>query len=241
MAVGEHRFVNLVAGDTMLISAKPIPGNETRVSRVINGMLRRGVKVFHGLNANVHVSGHAAQEELRTFLNVVRPAAMVPVHGEYRHLAAHAALAREMRVPEVEVCEDGDRVVLDGGKLHVQRQAVPSGYVYLDGSEIGGVAQGVLRDRRHLADDGVVIVTVGVDHQTGEILAGPDLDSHGFLDDPEEMLERAARAVRASIEAIGERPIDSDTLRRHVRQAANRVIRKASNKRPVLFPIIIEV
>ena len=114
MAAGDHRWVKIEEGDTVLISARPIPGNETRMSRVINGLLRLGARVFHGDNAPIHVSGHGAQEELRTFLNVVRPQAFVPIHGEYRHLSAHAALARQMRVPEVLVCEDGDRVVLDG-------------------------------------------------------------------------------------------------------------------------------
>ncbi len=240
MAAGEHNLLTLVPDDTVLISAKPIPGNETRVSRVINGLIRHGVNVYHGLNAHVHVSGHGAQDELRTFINVVRPQAFVPVHGEYRHLHAHAGLAREMRVPEVFVCEDGDSVVLEGGAARVEPNAVPAGYVYLDGAAIGE-ARGVLRDRRHLADDGVVIVTVGVDMQTGEIVVGPDLDSHGFLDDPSDILKRAAEEVRAEIGNISERPIDIDTLRRRVRQSANRVLRRESQLKPVLFPIVIEV
>ena len=241
MASGEHRRVSLEHGDTVVISAKPIPGNETRVSRVINGLLRSGVKVVHGNNANVHVSGHGAQEELRTFINVIRPRAFVPVHGEYRHLAAHAALAEEMRVPQVEVCTDGDRVVLEDGEVRVERDVVSGGYVYLDGAGIGDVASGVLRDRRHLADDGVVIVTVGIDRKTGEIVIGPDLDSHGLMDHPQEVLAAAAAAVVEEIAGIKEHPIDLDTLRRHVRQAANRVIRKQTARRPVLFPVVIEV
>ncbi len=241
MAVGEHRSVKLQRGDTMIISAKPIPGNETRVSRVINGLLRRGVKVYHGLNAAVHVSGHAAADELRTFLNVVRPEAFVPIHGEYRHLLAHAALADEMLVPEVVICEDGDAVILDGGKLRRVPQAVPAGYVYLDGGDVGAVAKGVLRDRRHLADDGVVIVTIGVDRHTGEIVSGPNLDSHGFMDEPSDILKQAADAVVTAVGDIDEFPIELDTLRRHVRDAANRVIRRQSARRPVLFPIVMEV
>ena len=240
MAAGEHRSITLAKGDTVLISAKPIPGNETRMSRVINGLLRHGVEVYHGLNANVHVSGHAAQDELRTFLNVVRPQAIVPVHGEYRHLHAHARIAEQMNVPEVVVCEDGDAVVLEAGELSVERQAVPAGYVYLDGAGVGDV-QSALRDRRHLADDGVVIVTVGVDAHTGEIVVGPDIDSHGLMDEPDEILKRAAEAVIEELGQIVEHPIDIDTLRRHVRQSANRVIRQETQRRPVLFPIVIEV
>ncbi len=240
MAAGEHRAISLAEGDTVLISAKPIPGNETRMSRVINGLIRHGVQVHHGLNATVHVSGHAAQDELRTFLNVVRPQAMVPIHGEYRHLHAHARIAQQMNVPDVILCQDGDSVVLEDGAIRVERQAVPAGYVYLDGAGVGDV-QSVLRDRRHLADDGVIIVTVGIDSHTGEIVIGPDLDSHGFMDEPDEILKRASEAVVKEVAGIVETPIDIDTLRRHVRQAANRVIRKETQRRPVLFPIVMEV
>ena len=121
MAAGTHRSVDLVGGDTVIISATPIPGNETKVSRVINNLTRLGIEVHHGRNAQVHVSGHAARDELRMFLNVVNPEAFVPVHGEYRHLAAHAAIADEAGVPEVNVLEDGDRLVIDGGSLRVER------------------------------------------------------------------------------------------------------------------------
>ena len=115
MAAGEHRSISLSENDTVIISATPIPGNETRVSRVINNLYRAGATVFHGRNTHVHVSGHAAAEELKTFYNVVRPDALVPVHGEYRHMVANAALGREMNIPEVEICEDGDVVVLEDG------------------------------------------------------------------------------------------------------------------------------
>jgi ribonuclease J len=241
MASGEHRNVKLKEGDTVLMSASTIPGNETKVGRVWNALSRMGVIVHHGSNARVHVSGHAAQDELRTFINVVRPKGFVPVHGEYRHLAAHADLAEGMKVPDVVLCEDGDSVVLENGELRHVRQAVSAGYVYID--RMGGtdVAAEVLRDRRHLADDGVVIVTVGVDVHNGEIVIGPDLDSHGFMDDDEELLAEAAAAVRKEIGGITERPIDLDTLRRHTRQAAGRTIRKATGKRPVLFPVVLEV
>ncbi|MBT8193396.1 MAG: ribonuclease J, partial [Acidimicrobiia bacterium] len=176
MAAGEHRAVKLEEGDTVLISATPIPGNEKSVSRVINGLTRRGANVYHGRNANVHVSGHGSRDELLTFLNVVRPQAFVPVHGEYRHLKAHADLAETMGVPDVAVLEDGDAIVLEGKETRVERGAVPAGYVYLDGTGVGDVRRAI-RDRRHLADDGVIVVTVGIDMHTGEFVHGPDLDS----------------------------------------------------------------
>ena len=240
MAAGDHRWVKLAEGDTVLISAKPIPGNETKVSRVINGLLRRGANVFHGNNANVHVSGHAAAEELKTFINVVRPQALIPVHGEYRHLAAHARIATAMRVPEVRLCEDGDRITLDGGEMTYAHRAVPAGYVYVDGMEVGD-DRGTIRDRRHLADDGVIVVTLVLDGQTGEIVQGPDIDGHGFMADPEEVFRSASDAVRSEVGKIDEFPVDFDTLRRHVRTAVNRVTRRATGRKAVVIPVILEV
>lgn len=241
MSQGRHKFVELGEGDTVLISAKPIPGNETAVSKVISNLMRRGAQVVHGRNSHVHVSGHAAREELLTFINLVRPTAFVPVHGEYRHLAAHAELARSMGVRQVDVLEDGDRVILDGKKTIAERRAVPAGYVYLDGSAVGDVQGGVLRDRSHLADEGVVVVTVGIDHDNGEIIFGPDLDSHGVMDDPSAILDKAAEAVRTAIESHDSGRADHAELQKTVRQAAGKVIRAETSRRPVILPIIMEV
>jgi len=241
MSQGRHKFVELNDTDTVLISAKPIPGNETAVSKVVSNLMRRGARVIHGRNSHVHVSGHAAREELLTFLNLVRPKAFVPVHGEYRHLAAHAALARSMGVGHVDVLEDGDRVVIDGDRTLVERRAVPAGYVYLDGTAVGDVQGGVLRDRSHLADEGVVVVTVGIDHGNGDIVFGPDLDSHGVMDDPSAVLEKAADAVRVAIESHDSGRTDHAEMQKTVRQAAGKVIRAETARRPVILPIIMEV
>lgn len=241
MSQGRHRFVELHQGDTVLISAKPIPGNETAVSKVISNLIRRGATVVHGRSAPVHVSGHARRDELATFLNVVRPQAMVPVHGEYRHLHAHGELARLMGVKEVEVLEDGDRIILDGKKTIVERGAVPAGYVYLDGSAFGDVQTGVLRDRSHLADEGVVVVTVGIDHNNGAIVYGPDLDSHGVMDDPSAVLEKAAEAVRSAVEEHDSGRADLNELRKTVRHAAGQIIRAETARRPVVLPVVIEL
>ncbi len=241
MSQGRHKFVELDESDTVLISAKPIPGNETAVSKVISNLIRRGAKVVHGRNSHVHVSGHAAREELLTFLNLIRPQAFVPVHGEYRHLHAHSELARKMGVKTVEVLEDGDRITIAGKKTTVERRAVPAGYLYLDGSSVGDVQNAVLRDRSHLADEGVVVVTVGVDHDTGEILYGPDLDSHGVMDDPTAVLAKAADAVRAAIESHETGRTDHAELQKTVRQAAGRVIRAETARKPVIVPILMEL
>jgi ribonuclease J len=240
MAAGEHRSIDLHPDDTVILSATPIPGNETKVSRVINNLVRLGVTVYHGRNAPVHVSGHAAREEIKTFLNVIRPRAFVPVHGEYRHMRANADIAEAMGVPEVLVCEDGDVVVLDGDETRVERGVLPAGYVYLDGFGLGDV-EDVLRDRRHLADDGVLIVTVGVDVHDGKVVFGPDVDSHGVSDEPKAIHARVAEAVVSAIGGITERPIDLDTLRRKVRSAAGRAVKKETNRRPVVFPVIVEL
>ncbi len=239
MASGQHRNISLDPGDTVIISATPIPGNETKVSRVINNLVGSGADVFHGRNAHVHVSGHAAQDEIKTFINVVQPQAFIPVHGERRHLHANAKVAAEVGVEEVEVCMDGDVVVLEDGEMRVERSAIPAGYVYLDGIDIGDV-EDVLRDRRHLADDGVLIVTLGVDIATGEIVIGPDVDSHGVRDDAV-MLHMGVRD--AVVSAVGnlDWPADLDTVRRRVRNTASRSVKKQINSRPVVIPVIIEV
>ncbi len=157
----------------MILSSHPIPGNEMNVSKVIDGLVRLGVEVVHSGIEDVHATGHAKQEELKTLLSVIQPDWFVPVHGEYRHMVSHAKLARDMGVPadRVLVCEDGDQLELDGkGLRRVGR--VPAGYLYVDGI-VGDVGQGVLRDRRVLAEEGVVVVIVTVDVADGAILTGP--------------------------------------------------------------------
>ena len=239
MAAGEHRSISLSEHDTVIISATPIPGNETRVSRVINNLYRAGVTVFHGRNTHVHVSGHAAAEELKTLYNTVRPEALIPVHGEFRHMVANAALGEEMRIPQVEVCEDGDVAILSEGVLTIDRQAIPGGYVYVDGTDVGE-AETIIRDRRHLADDGVLIVTLGINFSTGEILFGPDVDSHGVTKDFEDMRELIAERIALSIATL-DVPLDPDILRRRVRNTATRAIKKIAGRRPVVLPVVIEV
>jgi ribonuclease J len=208
---------------------------------VINQLLRRGAKVIHGRNAEVHVSGHGNRDELLTLLHLIRPAAFVPVHGEYRHLVAHADLARLVGVPTVEICEDGDAVDLDGDRTTVSRRVVPAGYVYLDGESVGDV-RAVLRDRSHLADEGVVVLVVAVSPQTREIIYGPDLDSHGMMDDPDTVLEKAAQAVRQALEErLGEDGSDTSVLGQVARQAAARVIKAETSRRPVILPVVLEM
>jgi ribonuclease J len=189
------------------------------VSRVINNLSRVGVTVHHGRNTHVHVSGHAAAEELKVLYNIVKPEAVVPVHGEHRHLLANAEIARSVGVPEVAVCEDGDVVVLEDGRMRVDQGAISSGYIYVDGLEVGE-DEGVLRDRRHLADDGVILITIGIDVRNGDIVFGPD--------------------VEQGIETL-ERPIDPDALRSRIRNSARKAVQSHIKRRPVVFPVVIQV
>ncbi len=240
MASGRHRMVTLTEKDTILISATPIPGNERAVSRVISQLHRVGCRVYHGRNANVHVSGHGAQDELKTFMNVIRPQAFVPVHGEFRHLRAHADLAKQMRIPQVEICEDGDAIVIDGGELRREERAVPAPYIYFDGG--ADVESSVLRARGKLADDGVVVVTVGVDLSTSSVILGPDVDLHGVGGDGDTLKRRIAEELKAEIESGGTKPALAQ-LQDITRQVARRVIREetGTRRKPVIIPAILEV
>ena len=173
MKLGEH--------DTVILSSHAIPGNESNVNKVIDGLLRRGAEVVHSGIADVHATGHAQADEIKTYLSLVKPEWYVPIHGEYRHMVANARLGELMGIPHdrVVVCEDGDVLELsDTGLVHVGR--VPSGYVYVDGI-VGDVGQGVIRDRRVLGEEGVVVVVVTVDIQTGKVLTGPDIITHGWV------------------------------------------------------------
>jgi ribonuclease J len=245
MAAHEHKWVKVSEDDLVVISAHAIPGNESNVARVIDSLVRAGAEVVHDGTAPVHVSGHASQEELKFMLNLVQPEWFVPVHGEFRHMVQHARLAHEVGLPpgRVIVCEDGDVLTIGPGGIDVERRAVPSGYLYVDGI-VGDVGHGVLRDRRSLAEEGVVVVFVTVDAVTGEIVTGPEIVTRGWVYAPEadELLEEAKAAVRASLaEAAAEGAIDFDTLRRHARRALGRFINERTKRRPAIIPVVMEV
>jgi ribonuclease J len=191
------------------------------------------------------VSGHASQEELKFVLNLISPEWFVPVHGEYRHLVHHARLAGEVGVPSdhVLVCEDGDVVTLTSDGAEVDRRAVPAGYMYVDGI-VGDVSHGVLRDRRMLSEEGVVVVIVTVDATTGEIVTGPEIVTRGWVYAPEaeDLLEDAKLVVRESIaEAAHEGATDFDTMRRHARKSLARFIDERTRRRPAVIPVVMEV
>ncbi len=242
MSNGTHRQFVLEEGDMVLISATPVPGNEKAVSKLVSGMLRLGARVYHGLNSPVHVSGHAARDELAVMLGLVRPEAFVPVHGEYRHLHAHARLARQVGVKRIEVLEDGDRVVMEEDELWVERGVVDADYVFLDGSSVGEVQSRVLRDRSRLSEAGVVTVTLVVDVETGELLGDPLLESRGLVDDPVAVLDVATDELVELVSArVADDLIDPSHLRAVARRNVARVVRKQTRQRPVVLVEIVEV
>jgi ribonuclease J len=245
MAAHEHKHVKVSPDDVVVISAHAIPGNESNVARVIDALHRAGAEVVHDRTSPVHVSGHASQEELKFMLNLVAPEWFVPVHGEYRHLVHHARLARGVGVApdRVIVCEDGDAVTLTAEGAEVERRAVPAGYQYVDGI-VGDVSHGVLRDRRMLSEEGVVVVIVTVDATTGEIVTGPEIVTRGWVYAPEAegLLEDAKAVVRASIgEAAREGATDFETMRRHARKSLARFIDERTRRRPAVIPVVMEV
>jgi ribonuclease J len=237
MASSDNKWIKLGPSDTVILSSHPIPGNEASVSKVIDGMTRQGAEV-------VHSAGHAKQEELKTLLAIARPEWFTPVHGEYRHLVKHARLAMQMGVPEerVLVCEDGDALVLTDTNI-TRGERVPAGYLYVDGI-VGDVGQGVLRDRRVLADEGVVVVVVAVELRHGLIITGPEVITRGWVYAPEaeDLLEECQAEVRAALEAefsTGQ-PADVEVLQKVVRRAAGRFVNERTKRRPMIVPVVME-
>ncbi len=245
MASRDHKYIKVDEDDVVVISAHAIPGNESNVSRVIDAFYRAGATVVHDGNAPVHVSGHASQEELKFILNLVQPEWFVPVHGEFRHMVHHAELAEASGVEhaKVIVCEDGDAITITDDGITAQLDAVPSGYTYVDGI-VGDIGKGVLRDRRQLAEEGVVVVFVTVDKRTAEIVTGPEIVTKGWVHatEAEDLLVEAREAVRAAIEDSAEGlATDFETVRRNARRALGRFINDRTKRRPAIIPVVLEV
>ena len=241
MASRDHQ-IRVVEGDTVILASSLIPGNETAVYRVINGLTRWGARVVHKGNALVHVSGHAPAGELLYVLNLTRPASFMPIHGEWRHLRAHAELAELAGVPgrRIVIAEDGVVVDLVAGQASVAG-AVPCGYVYVDGLSVGEVTESSLKDRRILGDEGFVSVVIVVDSTTGKLLGGPEIHARGSgIDDA------ALQGVRPLIEetlahAAADGINDSHQLRQLVRRTVGRWVNETYRRRPMIIPVVVEV
>jgi ribonuclease J len=244
IAMNDHKQVALTPGDVVVLSSRVIPGNERAISSLVNHLYRRGAIVHYGRNTPIHVSGHASQEELKLVLNLVRPQHFVPVHGEYRHLVRHLQLAREVGVPAggCHLLEDGDVLAL-GPEGARRPERVPAGRVFVDGKGIGEVGDVVLRDRRHLSEDGLVLAVLAIAQQSGEIVAGPDLVSRGVV--AEEARPEVFEGARSEVlEALGsinpESRTDPAEVQEEVRKALRRYFKRL-DRRPVILPFVLEM
>jgi ribonuclease J len=245
MAVREHKHIQLAENDTVVFSATPIPGNESAVRRVIDGLSRIGVEVVAPPAYAVHVSGHAASGELRTMLSLVKPKWFIPVHGEYRMMKAHAKIAHETGIPvdRTMIVEDGDVVEVGRGRVR-KGENIGAGYVFVDGLGIGDVEDIVLRDRRLLAADGILVCILTVDRSTGSLLAGPELISRGFVyeDKAGGFYEEARADLRMSLESVAHEELaDWASLRRHVRKSLGKFVWSRTGRRPIILPVVMEV
>ena len=245
IAVGDHRQVRMEPDDAVILSARIIPGNERSISNMINHIHRRGADVHHAGSARVHVSGHASQEELKLLLRLVRPRYFVPVHGEYRHLVRSRALAHTagMRPEDTFLLEEGHVLEIDPNGARIGAP-VPVGRVFVDGKGIGDVEDVVLRDRRHLSADGLVVAILGIDQQSGELIAGPDLISRGFIfeEQGQAYLERAKSIVLETLQQItAESRTDSLEVKEEVRKALKRFFARTLERRPVIVPFVMEM
>ncbi|HAH95881.1 MAG TPA: ribonuclease J [Firmicutes bacterium] len=245
IANSDYRRVNLIPGDTVIISATPIPGNEKMVARTINHLFKLGAKVVYDAMTGVHVSGHASQEELKMMLNLVRPKYFVPVHGEYRHLVQHAQLAEEIGIeaPNIFIAENGDVLEFSQKEGRLAGK-VPSGKVLVDGLGVGDVGNIVLRDRKQLSQDGIVIVVTTISRENGQVLAGPDVVTRGFVyvRESEELIEEARIKVKGVLEkCLANGQADWTSIKSQIREFLSRYLYEKTKRRPMILPIVMEV
>jgi ribonuclease J len=247
IAIDDHRHVKLAPDDTVVLSARAIPGNEKAIGRVINHLARRGATVVHEGIKHVHVSGHGSEEELKLVLSLVRPRYFIPIHGEYRQLAQHARIAERVFAgrdprPGILVLEDGDLLQFDEVGARVAGKA-PAGRVLIDGMRTGEVGDEVLRDRRHLAEDGLVVSVVAINKQTGALEGAPDIITRGFvMEDSQSLLAEGARLLSEVVDQASlEERTDQGLIKEKLRVELRRFFRKRSGRRPFVLPVIMEI
>jgi ribonuclease J len=248
IAIDDHRYVKIAPGDTVVFSARAIPGNEKAIGRVSNHLARRGVDIIHDGMRHVHVSGHGSEEELKLMLSLTRPRHFVPIHGEYRQLARHSRVAERATAgldPPVSVvlAENGDILRFDRRGAHIAGKA-PAGRVLIDGTHTGEVGDEVLRDRRHLSEDGVLVPVVAINRQTGVMEGEPDVISRGVVMSPgsEDLLRESARLIGQLVgDASHEERTDQGLVKEKIRVELRRFFRKRSGRRPLVLPVIMEI
>ncbi len=246
MANNDHRFVEIQPGDTVIVSASPIPGNEEYVARTIDNLFKAGANVFYHTIKRAHVSGHASQEELKLMLGLTKPKYFIPMHGEFRMLVQHGRLAIETGVDpgNVFIIENGTPIEFLADGSARRGQPVTAGYVFVDGLSVGEVGDVVLRDRRALANDGMFMIVVQVDKQTGRIVGNPEIITRGFVhgneDDP--MLVEAVRRLRQAVERPGgDRISEVALLKVQIKDSVSRFLYEQTKRRPMVFPVVVEV
>ena len=244
MANRDHRQVHILRGDTVVISATPIPGNEAVVNRTVDNLFKQGARVLYSKVGQVHVHGHGSQEELKLLLNLVKPKFFVPIHGEYRHLSLHAKLAQSIGIPgeNTFLLEDGDILELDPQVGKVTGK-VTSGNVYVDGLSVGDIGSVVLRDRRMLSRDGMVVVIIAINKQTGKLVGLPDIVSRGFVDTREskDMIEESRNLVARVLDRGGARPAEWGFIYSKVRDILNKFYYEQTKRRPMILPFMVKV
>ena len=245
MANRDHRFVEIQAGDTVIVSASPIPGNEEYVARTIDNLFKAGANVYYHAVKHAHVSGHASQEELKLMLGLTRPKYFIPIHGEFRMLVQHGRLAVETGVAaeNVFIIENGQTIEFFADGSARRGAPVTSGYVLVDGLSVGGVGEVVLRDRRALASDGMVIIVVTVDKQTGKVVARPEIVTRGFVhgNERDPLIDGAVEHVMAAVESPGDRTSEVGLLKSQIKDEISRYLYEQTRRRPLVFPVVVEV
>lgn len=243
MAMAEHRRIEIVPGDTVIISASPIPGNERLIGRTINHLFRQGAEVIYHAVSGVHVSGHASQEELKLMLSLVKPRYFIPIHGEYRMLVQHARLAESVGLSpdDVLIAEIGDMIEISTRSFK-KTAKVEAGSVMVDGLGVGDVGTVVLRDRQQLAQDGILVVVVSIDKQTGEILAGPEFVSRGFVyvRESERLFEEAKQRVQLALESCEPVLGEWNVMKNQVRNTLSSFFWERTRRRPMILPVVME-
>ncbi len=245
MAASEHKKVNITKGDMVIISATPIPGNEKLVSKVVNQLFKKGAEVIYEALADVHVSGHACQEELKLIHTLIKPKFFIPVHGEYRHLKQHGELAMKLGLPEKNIYLGDNGDVIEVSRDSIRKAGtVVSGQVFVDGLGVGDVGNIVLRDRKHLSQDGILTVVVTIEKESGLVIAGPDIISRGFVyvRESEDLMDQARELVRVALKECEEKHITEwPTIKANIREVLRVYLYEKTKRRPMILPIIMEV
>ncbi len=244
MANRDHRHVHIQRGDTIVLSATPVPGNESLVNRTVDNLFKQGARVMYGKLGQVHVHGHGSQEELKLILSLVKPKYFVPIHGEYRHLSLHARLAESVGISpdNIFVMEDGDVLELGAGAARINGK-VGSGHVYVDGLSVGDIGGVVLRTRRMLSRDGIVVVIIAVNRQTGKLVGRPDIVTRGFIDTREfkSMMDESRELLARTLDHSGGRVAEWSFINTKVKDTLDKFYYQRTKRRPMILPFMVKV